>query len=221
MNLDTVKSKIADFGHSALDSVEESFNDGKHALMDTTEHMGKDISHAADKAVHGIKYSDAVKTLGNVAAAVTSARVIGSFINPERGYRWFLDSVGLQRKPSVFSRIGWGTGFILCGAAVGAGVAMLLSPKSGPENRDYLYKGYQGIRRDAEKTVKSLESKAQDIMHNVEKQATDVVHNVEDKARNLTGNNGSPSTENTASSVGGGTSMPRRRPDLAHRAPRG
>lgn len=219
MNLDTVKTRLADLGHNAIHTVEDSINDGRHAIVDTTHAVSKDVSKAASKAASTIKYSDAMRTLGSVAAAITSARVFLAAVTPDSTMRWALRSVGLQRRPSAISRIAVGTGLVVAGAAVGAGVAMLFAPKSGAQTRDLIAKGFEGFRKDAEKTVKSVEAKAQDVVHDVEAKAQDVVQDVEDRARNLMGN--PPNTaEGTASPVGGATSGAKRHTGLSHRAPK-
>ena len=52
-----------------------------------------------------------------------------------------LDMLGLQMKPTSMRRIGTYAGFIAAGVVVGAGVALLLAPKSGRQLRGDLRSG--------------------------------------------------------------------------------
>ncbi len=205
MNLDTVKSNIS---HLAADAIEH----GQEALHGP-------IGLASDK----------IATISKVVAAATSAKAISKMLNPDVPMNWVLGAMGLQRRPSTFSRIATGVGLIAAGAAVGAGVAMLLSPRTGPQNRALIQRGVRSLRRDASEAIDEVETRAQDVAHDVENRARDLAHNVETTARDAV-----RSVEETASHVlqngddaktqsvrgGGGTHAKPRTPGLSHRSPK-
>jgi len=219
MNLDTLKSQLADRGHDAIHSVEASLHDGRDALLDTTHAVGKDVSKAAMKAASVIGYANIVSAFGKAATALVSAGGFLATVTPERTMTWALHSVGLQRRPSLFSRVATGTGLVIAGAAVGAGVAVLFSPKSGPQTRNIIAKGIDTFRKDAEHTLEDIEHKALDVVHDGEHKVQDVVHDVEGRARSLMGDVAIP-TESTTSPVGGATSGGKRHTGISHRAPK-
>jgi gas vesicle protein len=59
-----------------------------------------------------------------------------------------LGMVGLQRKNSLRTWLGGG-GLVGIGLAVGAAIALLATPKSGPEIRDSLVAGFRNLRKRA------------------------------------------------------------------------
>ena len=59
-----------------------------------------------------------------------------------------LGVVGLRRKNSLRIWLG-GSGLVGIGLAVGATIALLLTPKSGPEIRDSIFEGFRSLRRRA------------------------------------------------------------------------
>jgi gas vesicle protein len=59
-----------------------------------------------------------------------------------------LGVVGLQRKNPLRTWLG-GSGLVGLGLAVGATIALLLTPKSGPEIRDSMRGGLRSLRRRA------------------------------------------------------------------------
>ena len=83
----------------------------------------------------------ALWTLGSLIGAQQAAKVVRSFeIND------ILGVVGLERRPSVFSRALPALGLVAVSAAVGAGAALLLAPSSGEDLRNRLSDGLDGVK---------------------------------------------------------------------------
>jgi hypothetical protein len=57
-----------------------------------------------------------------------------------------LGMVGLERRPTAFSRALPAIGLVVVSAAVGAGAALLLAPSSGDELRARLSDGLDGVK---------------------------------------------------------------------------
>ncbi len=209
MNINTVKSNLS---HLAADALEQ----GQEALHGP-------VSAATDR----------IATLSKVVAAATSAKAISKVLNPDVPMNWVLGAMGLQRRPSTFSRIATGVGLVAVGAAVGAGVAMLFSPRSGAQNRALIQKSVKSLRRDAEEVVDEVGTRALDVAHDVENRARTIakdvettargaVHSVEEAAHGVL-HNGDATPEPNPSSRGGGGSgshAKTRTPGLSHRAPK-
>ncbi len=210
MNLNTVKSNLSDIAASTL----ESLSHGQEVLSDTSKSVGKDVSRSASKLMHSKPVNTVSKqlsTLGKVVVAATSAKALSSALNPEVPMQWMLGALNLQRRPSTFARIATGIGLIAAGAAVGAGVAMLLSPKTGEENREMLRRSIQSLKRNAQDVAEQVETKAHDVAQNVETKT----HNVIVEARDIA------SDEISKATGGAGTTGTKPRiPGLSHRSPK-
>ena len=74
------------------------------------------------------------------------------------------------------------------GAAVGAAVAILYAPQSGPETRDYLRTQSGELKGKASTAVDTARTKARDLADNVSTSARDLAGNVTTSARDLAGN---------------------------------
>jgi gas vesicle protein len=159
MNMDTVKS---DLSHFASDVIEHG-----QAAMHTP------VSRA----------TDSLASLSRVIAAAASARALSRVLSPEVATNWMLGAMDLRRRPSALSRFGTGFGFIAVGAAVGAGVALLLSPRTGKENREMLQRRVKSLRRDASKAVDDVSTRALSVAHDVEARAGDIAHDVKNAAQ--------------------------------------
>lgn len=210
MNLNTVKSSLSDIASSTL----ESLSHGQEALSDTSKSVGKDVSRSASKLMHSKPVdtvSKKLSTLGKVVVAATSAKALSSALNPEVPMQWMLGALNLQRRPSTFSRIATGVGLIAVGAAVGAGVAMLLSPQSGEENRRALRRSIRSLQRNAEDVAEQVETKAHDVVQNIETRT----HNVIVEAREIGSDDVSKGTGGA-----GTTGTKPRTPGLSHRSPK-
>ena len=66
-----------------------------------------------------------------------------------------LGLVGLKTKNSLRSWLG-GSGLLGIGLAVGATVALLLTPKSGPDIRDSMLDGLRSLRKRAARATTEL-----------------------------------------------------------------
>lgn len=217
MNLNTVKSNLSDLAASTIEHVAGTLHHGQEALSDTTKTVSKDVSRTASKILHSDPVStagDKLATLGKVVAAAGSVKAIASALNPDVPMRWMLGAMKLQRRPSTFSRIATGVGLVAVGAAVGAGVAMLLTPKTGPQNRAALRRGLRVIQRDAESVVEQVETRARDVVGQVEGKAQEV----EATARGVIID---PADDAAKGTGGAGTTGTRpRTPGLSHRSPK-
>ena len=85
--------------------------------------------------------SKALWTLGSVIGAQQAAKAV-------RGVEWndILGVIGLERRPSAFSRALPALGLVAVSAAIGAGAALLLAPSSGQELRARLSDGLDDVK---------------------------------------------------------------------------
>jgi YtxH-like protein len=88
--------------------------------------------------------SKALWTLGSLIGAQQAAKVVRSV----GGVEWndLLGVVGLERRPSLFSRAMPALGLVAVSAAVGAAAALLLAPSSGEDLRARLSDGVDGVK---------------------------------------------------------------------------
>jgi len=79
-------------------------------------------------------------TLGSIIGAQQAAKAV-------RSVEWndILGVIGLERRPSAFSRALPALGLVAVSAAIGAGAALLLAPSSGEELRSRLSDGLDGV----------------------------------------------------------------------------
>jgi hypothetical protein len=84
-------------------------------------------------------------TLGSIIGAQQAAKAV-------RSVEWndILGVVGLERRPSAFSRALPAFGLVAISAAIGAGAALLLAPSSGEELRNRLSDGLDGVKNRLE-----------------------------------------------------------------------
>jgi gas vesicle protein len=234
MNLNTVKSNLSDLASSTLDHVADTLKTGQEVLSDTSKTVGKDVSRTASKVLHSDPVSsvaDKISTVGKVIAAATSAKAIAAALNPEMPLQWALRGLNLQRRPSAFSRVMTGVGLVAVGAAVGAGIAMLLTPQNGEQNRATLRRTLKGMQHNAEEAADQVETTAREVAGQVETKAREVADKVETTARGVIGDghdghdghDGIASDESQRSPTGasgtGGPTKPRT-PGLSHRSPK-
>ena len=226
MNLHTVKSNLSDFAASTLDHVTDTLHHGQDAVNDTTRMVGKDVARTASRIRHSDSVdtvADKIVTLTKVVAAATSAKALATALNPDVPMRWMLGALNLQRRPSLLFRVATGVGLVTLGAAVGAGVAMLLSPQNGAQNRARLRRSLGLLRQDAKEVVAQVETKAQAVVEKVEAQVHDAVHHADGTARVLHPDAHEAAPNDAAKGTGGAgtTSTKSRTPGLSHRSPRG
>jgi YtxH-like protein len=88
--------------------------------------------------------SKALWTLGSLIGAQQAAKAVRSV----GGMEWndLLGVVGLERRPSFFSRTMPTLGLVAVSAAVGAAAALLLAPSSGEDLRARLSDGVDGVK---------------------------------------------------------------------------
>ncbi|MEO6601959.1 MAG: YtxH domain-containing protein [Polyangiaceae bacterium] len=86
----------------------------------------------------------ALWTLGSVIGARQVARIVSNVGSIELND--VLGMVGLERRPSAFSRALPAIGLVAVSAAVGAGAALLLAPSSGGDLRARLSDGLDGVK---------------------------------------------------------------------------
>ncbi len=88
--------------------------------------------------------SKALWTLGSLIGAQQVAKVVRNVGSYELND--ILGVIGLERRPSVFSRALPALGLVAVSAAVGAGAALLLAPSSGEELRARLSDGLDDVK---------------------------------------------------------------------------
>ena len=94
---------------------------------------------------------------------------------------------------------------------MGAGVALLLTPNNGEQNRDALRRALQNLKRDASGVVEQVESKARDVAQQVESSGRIVAPDGRDaRADEISKGGGGAGTSGTRS----------RTPGISHRSPK-
>jgi len=83
-------------------------------------------------------------TLGSLIGARQAAKFVRNIGDVELND--ILGVVGLERRPSAFSRVLPALGLVAVSAAVGAGAALLLAPSSGEELRARLSDGLDDVK---------------------------------------------------------------------------
>jgi len=88
--------------------------------------------------------SKALWTLGSLIGAQQAAKFVRGIGDVD--FNDVLGVVGLERRPSVYSRVFPALGLVAVSAAVGAGAALLLAPSSGEELRARLSDGLDDVK---------------------------------------------------------------------------
>jgi len=83
-------------------------------------------------------------TLGSLIGAQQAAKFVRSIGDVD--FSDILGVVGLERRPSAYSRVLPALGLVAVSAAVGAGAALLLAPSSGEELRARLSDGLDDVK---------------------------------------------------------------------------
>lgn len=78
-----------------------------------------------------------------------------------------LEMLGLQMKPSSARRVGTYAGFVVAGVLVGAGVALLLAPKSGRQLRGDLRVSAKELSNHVAATASSAVDSAKRTAHDL------------------------------------------------------
>jgi len=88
--------------------------------------------------------SKALWTLGSLIGAQQAAKFVRGIGDVDLND--ILGVVGLERRPSAYSRVFPALGLVAVSAAVGAGAALLLAPSSGEELRARLSDGLDDVK---------------------------------------------------------------------------
>jgi len=104
--------------------------------------------------------SKALWTLGSIIGARQAAKVVRNFGSIELND--VLGVIGLERRPSAFSRALPALGLVAISAAVGAGAALLLAPSSGEDLRLRLSDGLDGVKNRLEDVKGRVNEKIND-----------------------------------------------------------
>jgi len=88
--------------------------------------------------------SKALWTLGSLIGAQQAAKFVRGIGDVDLND--ILGVVGLERRPSAYSRVLPALGLVAVSAAVGAGAALLLAPSSGEELRARLSDGLDDVK---------------------------------------------------------------------------
>lgn len=106
-------------------------------------------------------------TLGSLIGAQQAAKVVRNFELND-----LLGVVGLERRPSAFSRALPALGLVVVSAAVGAGAALLLAPSSGEDLRARLSDGLDGMKNRLEDVKGRVNEKLNDKISQFEQHHT-------------------------------------------------
>ena len=107
------------------------------------EHIASRAAEAASPAhLHELfdKGAKGAQTAAKAVAAYASLKSIAHAVNSLHPAGFVMNALGIQRRRSVASSVAVGAGLVVAGAAVGAGVALLLTPMSGAELREAIMK---------------------------------------------------------------------------------
>ncbi len=136
MNIRNIGSDIADAARDVGQTIEEKGSSGVSAASSGFEHL-----------------SDRLRTLASVVGSYASIRTLMHAAEGVVPGQRLLGYMGLQRRPSVLSRVATGTGFLIGGAVVGAGIALLVTPQTGSQLRSRIGRGWKALKHDTEEAA--------------------------------------------------------------------
>ena len=199
MNIRKLPSELAGMARHALEDVEETLEQGRDAVIETKDEGLSSMSSMIDRGARGMH------TLRSAVVAYASLTALATALKNVSPGRRILGAFGLQRRPSTLVSVATNLGVFAAGAAVGAGVAMVLTPQSGAEARQKISKFFKSVRSDAE-----------GVARDVTDAARNAASEVSDAARNATSEGArGASTQGNATNAGN-----RSRPEPTHRTPR-
>jgi hypothetical protein len=107
--------------------------------------------------------SKALWTIGSVIGAQQAAKAM-------HDVEWndILGVIGLERRPSAFSRALPALGLVAVSAAIGAGAALLLAPSSGQELRSRLSDGLDDVKNRLDDVKSKVNDKISDKVSSFE-----------------------------------------------------
>jgi len=112
----------------------------------------------------------ALWTLGSLIGAQQAAKAVRGLGGLELND--LLGVIGLERRPSAFSRALPALGLVAVSAAVGAGAALLLAPSSGEDLRARLSDGLDGVKGRLDEVKGRVNDKINDKIGQYEQQHT-------------------------------------------------
>ena len=112
----------------------------------------------------------ALWTLGSLIGARQVAKIVNNVSSFELND--VLGVIGLERRPSAFSRALPALGLVAVSAAVGAGAALLLAPSSGDELRARLSDGLDGVKNSLDDAKSRVNDKINDKIGQLEQRHT-------------------------------------------------
>ncbi len=204
MNIQALKSDLAGMAHDAIGQVGETIEHGRDAIEGSAAAIPSAMEGALDGGSRRLRMF--ARVVGAYASLKTLAMAFDAMPTSTRVLRTF----GLQRRPGVMSQALTGAGIFAAGAAVGAGVALLIAPREGRQTRDAIGARIRSLRSDAVHRAHDVESAARDAVHTVEESAVTAAHDVSAAVRGAS----------TAPEEGpAGRGRPRI-PGVSHRTPR-
>ena len=111
--------------------------------------------------------SKALWTIGSVIGAQQAAKAMR-----EVDLNDILGVIGLERRPSAFSRALPALGLVAVSAAIGAGAALLLAPSSGQELRSRLSDGLDDVKNRLDDVKSKMNDKISDKVSSFEQHHT-------------------------------------------------
>ncbi len=179
MNIQKLPEEIANAARHAMGEVEDTYEHGRDTLAEKRDEGLSSMSSMLDSGARGLR------TLRSAAQTYATLDALASTLDKAAPGRRMLGLMGLQRRPSALSRVAVGAGLFLAGATVGAGVAMLLTPRSGAAMRATIAGLFRSARREAEGAAHSVESSAREAADAVGDAARVVVNDVQESVWNL------------------------------------
>ena len=203
MNIQDLKSDLVGMAHDALGQVGETIEHGRDVIEDSAEAIPSKMEGMLDGG------SRRLRMLASVVGAYASIKTLSTAFDAMPSSARILRTFGLQRRPSALTQAFTGVGIFAAGAAVGAGVALLVAPREGKQTREMIGKRIQSLRSDATHMAHDVETAARDAVHNAEDSAANAVHDVTNAVRGAS----------TPGEEGAGRGRDRT-PGVSHRTPR-
>ncbi len=158
VNIQKLPTEIANAARHALDEAEDTYEHGRDTLAEKRDEGLSSMSSMIDSGARGLQ------TLRSAAQTYVTLDAIAASLDKAAPGRRMLGLLGLQRRPSVIARVATSAGFFLAGATVGAGVALLITPRSGAAMRATIAGLFRSARRDAESAARSVETSAREAI---------------------------------------------------------
>jgi gas vesicle protein len=209
MNFQDLKSDLVGMARDARGQVGDTIEHGREAMEHGREAIA-DSAEAIPSKLEGMidGGSRRIRMLASVVGAYASIKTLASALDAMPSSKRILRAFGMQRRPSGLAQAFTGVGIFAAGAAVGAGVALLVAPREGKQTRAMINSRLRSLRSDATHMAHDVETAARDAVHSAEDGAADAVHDVTNAVRGT-------STPNEEGGRGRA-----RNPGVSHRTPR-